>query len=205
MGRVINMNASGEDNRSVRFTKRRIKTAFFELIHDKNIQKITITEIIRKADISRGTFYFHYTDIYDLIRKIEEDIITDVINEIKNFDESKYVVGEFPIAKRVFDVFDTHANEITLLLGENGDPGFYEIFQIAISNYFKDILNLFVSTDYNNLDNVLIFLISGILNMFLYNKKSDNPSDNETLAMIANRYLRASNKLIGLSELEPDL
>lgn len=199
------MNASGNENRSVRFTKKRIKTAFFELMRDNNLQKITVAEIIRKADISRGTFYFHYTDIYDLMKKIEEDIITDVLDEIKNFDESTYVVGEFPIAKRVFEAFEAHANEIVLLLGENGDPGFNEKFQTAMTGYFKNVLAYFISTEQNNMDNVLVFLISGVLNMFLSNFKSDNPADIETLAMIANRYLRATNKLIGLYEPEPDL
>lgn len=96
------MNVSGNDNRSVRFTKARIKTAFFELMQNKNVQKITVSEVVRKADISRATFYLHYSDIFDLLGQIEEDIIAQVLEEIKKFDEDSYVVGEFPIAKRVF-------------------------------------------------------------------------------------------------------
>ena len=197
------MSASGNDNRSVRFTKQRIKTAFFDIMETKSIHKISVAEIVRKADISRATFYLHYLDIYDLTRQVETVIIEQVLEEIAKFDENTYVIGEYPIAKRVFEVFDSHSKEIQLLLGPNGDTAFRDRFQAAISEYFKNLLALLI-TDSDNLENVLIFLTSGILNMFLYNLKSDKPSDINTLAMIANRYLRATNKLIGLPEIEAD-
>lgn len=197
------MNTSGDNNRSVRFTKNRIRTAFFELMKSKSVQKITVAEIVRTADLSRATFYLHYTDIYDLLKQTEDSIIIQVLDEIKKFDEDTYVVGEYPIAKRVFEVFSAHEKEISLLLGENGDPAFRENFQTAISNYFKDLLSFIIPED-RNLDNVLVFLISGVLNMFLHNISTDCPADINTLAMIANRYLRATNKLIGLPEVEPD-
>ena len=72
-----------------------------------------------------------------------------------------------------------------------------------MSNYFKNLLS-FIIPESDNLDNVLVFLVSGVLNMFLHNLKSETPADINTLAMIANRYLRATNKLIGLPEIEPD-
>ncbi|MBR2315216.1 MAG: TetR/AcrR family transcriptional regulator [Clostridia bacterium] len=197
------MSASGDNNRSVRFTKVRIRTAFFELIKEKNIQKITVAEIVRRADISRATFYLHYFDIYDLLKQTEDDIIFQVIEEIKKFDESTYVVGEFPIAKRVFEVFNSHSEELELIFGENGDASFRDKIQTAISDYFKELLSLIVP-DNKSLDNVLCFLVGGILNMFLSNLRSENPSDINTLAMISNRYLRATNVLIGIPEVEND-
>lgn len=195
------MSTSGDDNRSVRFTKQRIKTAFFDLMEEKNIHKISVSEIVRKADISRATFYLHYLDIYDLLKKTETDIIEQVLEEIAKFDESTYVVGEFPVAKRVFEVFDSHSKEIRLLLGPNGDSAFNETFQNAICNYFIKLLSYIIPPS-DNLENVLIFLVGGVLNMFLHNLESENPSDINTMAMIANRYLRATNKLIGLPEIE---
>lgn len=88
-------------------------------------------------------------------------------------------------------------------MNASGDSGFCEKFQTAMSNYFKNLLS-FIVPESANLDNVLVFLVSGVVNMFLYNIKSENPVDINTLAMISNRYLRATNKLIGLPELESD-
>jgi len=196
------MGASGDNNRSVRFTKLRIRTAFFELMKNNSVHKITVAEIVRKADISRATFYLHYLDIYDLLHKIEDDIINDVLDEIAKFDEDAYIVGEFPIAQKVFAVLDAHSDEIIQLLGENGDIAFQQKFQLALNDYFKTLLSL-VATKPDMIDPVLSFLIGGVLNMFLENLKQDKNADTKKLAEISNRYLRVTNKLLGLPEVEP--
>lgn len=198
------MSASGDNNRSVRFTKLRIRTAFFELMKAKSIHKIIVAEIVRIADISRATFYLHYVDIYDLLNKTEEEIINCVLSEVAKFDENTYVIGKYPIARRVFEVLNTHSQEITLLLCENGDVTFHQKFQSALKEYFKSLL-VFVATETDIIEPVLSFLIGGVLNMFMENLSQEKKTvDINKLAMISNRYLRVTNKLIGLPEVEPD-
>lgn len=45
-------------------TKRAIQTNFLELLSHKPIDKVSVTELVKKAEISKGTFYLHYLDIY---------------------------------------------------------------------------------------------------------------------------------------------
>ena len=52
-----------------RVTKILIRKSFMELLKNKPIQNISIKEICDKSGISRGTFYAHYTDIYDLLNQ----------------------------------------------------------------------------------------------------------------------------------------
>ena len=40
-------------------------------MQQKDFQSITVTDVVREADINRGTFYAHYRDVYDLRDKIE--------------------------------------------------------------------------------------------------------------------------------------
>ena len=47
-------------------TKRAIYGALEELLLEKSINKITVTELAKRAEINKGTFYLHYKDIYDL-------------------------------------------------------------------------------------------------------------------------------------------
>ena len=47
-----------EDRRSIK-TKRAIKEAFLKLLHEKEINKITVSDLSRRADLGRGTFYLH--------------------------------------------------------------------------------------------------------------------------------------------------
>ena len=60
-------------------SKALIKTAFIELLKEKPASKITVTDIIQRANVSRGTFYAHYLDARDLLESFERDFIDQLI------------------------------------------------------------------------------------------------------------------------------
>ena len=53
-------------------TRRAIQSAFLELIEEKPVNKITVTELAARAEISKGTFYLHYLDIFHLYGQLVE-------------------------------------------------------------------------------------------------------------------------------------
>ena len=62
-----------EEDRRVRRTRVRLRQALTQLLEEKELREITVRELTALAKVSRGTFYFHYTDIYDLLAQIEQD------------------------------------------------------------------------------------------------------------------------------------
>ncbi len=66
-------------------SKRLIKEAFLKLISEKDISKVRIKEVAELADISKGTFYAHFQDIYAVLEEIEDDNIQRFIGF---FDDS---------------------------------------------------------------------------------------------------------------------
>lgn len=56
--------------RSAIRSKSLIKKAVAKLIHEKDVNKITVSDVIREADISRGTFYAHFSDVNGVIEQI---------------------------------------------------------------------------------------------------------------------------------------
>ena len=77
------MNAKGDANRSVRMTKQRLYQALITLLQQKSLREITVRELTELAGISRGTFYFHYADIYALMDQMEAAQLarlTDLVN-----------------------------------------------------------------------------------------------------------------------------
>lgn len=52
--------------------------AFVKLLQEKELNKISVTDICKLAEVNRTTFYANYTDIYDLAdavqKRLEEDI-----------------------------------------------------------------------------------------------------------------------------------
>jgi len=64
-------------------TKKMIETVFKETVCEKPLSKVTVSEIIMKCGINRKTFYYHFDDIYALLKWTLEQ---EAINVVKGFD-----------------------------------------------------------------------------------------------------------------------
>ena len=86
------MKNGGIDKRIIK-TKNAIFEAFKQLVQEKDMSDITISELTQKANITRSTFYMYYDTVSDVRTDIENTIIaridrimseTDILNSIKN-------------------------------------------------------------------------------------------------------------------------
>ena len=64
-------------------TKRALAAALKKLMEQKPLSKITVSEIIASCGVNRKTFYYHFTDIYDLLKWMLEQ---EAIEVVKQFD-----------------------------------------------------------------------------------------------------------------------
>lgn len=63
-------------NNSSKKTKKLIKKIFAEMLCEKKeLGNITVSELCNRAEISRGTFYTHYDDIYGVAEDYENELI----------------------------------------------------------------------------------------------------------------------------------
>ena len=65
--------AKAEYKNAVR-SRKMIQRALVALLQEKELDKITVTDIVTRADINRGTFYAHYTDISMVLDSIMEHV-----------------------------------------------------------------------------------------------------------------------------------
>lgn len=71
-------------NKSSRKTNRLIKNVFAEMLSEyKEISRISVSELCARADISRGTFYSHYDDIYGVAEDYENELIDHFFDNAK--------------------------------------------------------------------------------------------------------------------------
>lgn len=62
-----------------------IYDAFFLILQEKELDKITVSDIIKKAGIVRSTFYNHYENIPALVSAIEDKTIHDIFSLMETF------------------------------------------------------------------------------------------------------------------------
>ncbi|MEI2472593.1 TetR family transcriptional regulator, partial [Peribacillus frigoritolerans] len=78
------------DRRIVR-TQEAIKKAFLELMSEKNFDSMTIQDISDRANINRATVYLHYLDKFDLLDKIIEEHINNMVNLCESEAEMDWI------------------------------------------------------------------------------------------------------------------
>lgn len=62
-------------DRRTRYTINVIKEAFLELINDHPYSKITVAQVCRQAEITRSTFYLHFTNLTEVLNAVLDDAL----------------------------------------------------------------------------------------------------------------------------------
>ena len=106
------MNTRG-NQRTVQ-TEQKIKWVFLELLNEKELNRISVSEICQKANIHRTTFYVHYKDVADLM----EQLIREMYEQIMGFfvQEGEPVKSDgflrlFELIKERKEFFSTRSEE----------------------------------------------------------------------------------------------
>lgn len=77
------MKVKNLNNSSIK-TRKIIKDTFIKMLSEKKeISKITVSDITKRADISRATFYAHFDDIYGVVQEFEEELIDNFFTNAK--------------------------------------------------------------------------------------------------------------------------
>lgn len=98
------------------FTKRAIQASFVKLLNQKTLDKISVKDVVEDCGINRNTFYYHYQDIYDLLRDILETEISsgvDGINET-NWREGFAKAIDFALKnkKAVYHIYNSQRRDL---------------------------------------------------------------------------------------------
>ncbi len=73
-----------KNNRRRRESVERIEKAFVELLQDRELNELTVSDICKKCGLNRSTFYANFADLYDLadqVRKRLEDDVSELYEE----------------------------------------------------------------------------------------------------------------------------
>lgn len=78
------------NNKRRRKSQEKIEQIFVQLIQNKEINEISVTDICQRTNLNRSTFYANYLDVYDLADKIREKLENEVKNLYKEEKGNNY-------------------------------------------------------------------------------------------------------------------
>lgn len=112
-----------------------IRQSFLFLLKEQTIDKITVADICRLAEINRATFYRHYENQYSVLFELEKDML----DQIQPPDGPQDMDSLLPAA---FQSFYEKREDWLLLLSGQADQGFPDkLYQFFEARFQPDALS----------------------------------------------------------------
>ncbi len=149
-----------------KITQSNFQEAFWSLYEKQSIDKITVKDICNIAGYNRSTFYQYYLDVYDVLRKFEDQFLGFVGEFVLQLVEQASTMDASQTNESVFEMLAQNNRYITVLLGPHGDAEFMQ----KIVETLKPIwIKYFFRTERYTpaeVDLLMEHYISGLLSMF---------------------------------------
>ena len=163
-------------NSSSRKTRNLIKKTFAELMNEKKeLNKITVTELVKRAEITRSTFYTHYDDIYDVVNDYQMETIELLLSDYKVLNSIQDIYDYFD---EIFDCLKKNENVYKMLLVSNGSIIFLEeLKKLAGEKIYFALKDIIKNNEYLELD--VNFYMDGVISELIkyFRGQSDYSSD----------------------------
>lgn len=176
------MKASTTDRR-VRRTKTLLLQGLIQLMEEKDIKDISVKELSDLADINRGTFYLHYSDIYDMLAKVEDELFQEfheILDRTLNPDSTVHSPGA--TLQEIFSFLERHQCLARAMIGPHGDLTFVNRLKDLVKDRMYSILAARQAAEhYPYLES---FVVSGYVGVIEEWLNSPHPQTPEKMAAI---------------------
>jgi AcrR family transcriptional regulator len=123
-------------DRRVRRTRKLLRSALISMILEKGYERVTVQDIIDRADVGRSTFYAHFRDKEDLLVFGLEELRTAFQPEHQPADGSTAKTRAASPTLAVFEHFARHREVWNAMAGKRGA----EVFIRYLHRFLSELL-----------------------------------------------------------------
>lgn len=178
-------------DRRVKYTQMVLSDSFLKFLEQKPIEKITVTEICKEADINRSTYYSYYSDPFDQFTKMKANLLEELAQFTEQFD-----TDEIPSRQRQYKLLvmllqyvEKKRNTFRILLTKNGDHNIQHDLLVFLGEKIFPI-DLRKENDKIKNQYYLIYVSNGCFGMFYHWLTDDHPISSEKLAHLMAEFAR---------------
>ena len=128
-------------------TKMMLKEALLKLLHTRQLNKITITDLCRESGINRATFYRHYEEPKDILNEIRYSIFEDIKNIEK---QSNINSSEDQLLEQVCQYFFENRELLNILFKYRNDEDFVLLINEICRQRIPHLRKLGYMKDYDD-------------------------------------------------------
>ena len=160
-----------KEDRRVMYTKMFLRQALLELMTEKPVDRITPTELCRRADINRNTFYAHFYSVRELLQSIEDELKDEIICSVSTKLQTGTV---FELLCEICERIAQKKDLYKVLLSEHGDPRFLEKTIESVKDYtFEEWRKNGIKVSDCDCDMIYIFVVDGSLSVIRHWGQND--------------------------------
>lgn len=170
-------------DRRVRRTKTLLLQGLIQLMEEKDIKDISVKELSDLADINRGTFYLHYSDVYDMLGQIEEALFQE-FNDILERDlaiNSAGPVNSKPVLLDLFIFLDRNRALAKALTGPHGDLAFLNRLKELVKQKLRMMMDN-AERSVEHFEYFYSFMVSGCIGVIECWLNQNTPASPEEIA-----------------------
>lgn len=164
------------DRRIIR-TKNAVQSALLELLAEKPLSDITVTELAQTADINRKTFYNYYSDVSMVLEEIENQIVDDFRTALKDIQLMHLIEDPSEVFLTLTGLISADADLYDRILAADSMNSLLAKVVSALKSYLMEALRGQVSMDMDRFDYVIEYALSGMVAVyrqwFLSGRKGD--------------------------------
>lgn len=150
--------------RSAQRSRRMIHAALAELMKEKPLDKITVTDVVKRADLNRGTFYAHYTDIRDVLEHQLEEASNALISALQeNTSDSPDLAV---VLRQIETFFEKNIEIYTSMLNSSIGGNCMERIRNVFVNYMLEHEAEFSVKDHERYLVNILFVSGGVASMY---------------------------------------
>ena len=151
--------------RSAIRSRKMINAALADLLQEKPLDKITVSDVVRRAEINRGTFYAHYTDIPDVINHLIQQTFSSIQDAFSN---QSVPITEIPglMLLRIQKMLEEDLDFIRKVMNSSAASLMQEQLVYIVSEYMIQNVSIWGVEDRERFALTVRFCAGGLSNLY---------------------------------------
>ncbi|OQB24327.1 MAG: DNA-binding transcriptional repressor FabR [Firmicutes bacterium ADurb.Bin182] len=186
-------------DKRIRKTRKQIRLALTQLLKEKELKEITVSELTELADINRGTFYLHYRDIYDLFEKVQSEVFDEFKRLVKkhSFKENASSSSFRSVVMEAFEFIAENSDFCSIILNRGDLTFLNNVIELGRESTVNDWCALYGSKYREHFNYYYSFMTSGCAGLLRHWMENGMKMPPSQLAAFSERIMLSGVKMIG--------
>jgi len=165
-----------KNNRRTKYTVELIKKSFLDLLETRTLPQITVTEICKRADINRGTFYIHFKDQYQLFDVLQKELNQQILDLFRKDQVPCSADGSLI---KLLNIIQEKRMIYRMMTSESRERSFFSEAIMEAQRDYLERLGHEQNNDPTEIDYSFTYMVQGsvgIINQWLESNRGESPA-----------------------------